>query len=106
MSYLSLETLVSARTDIRNKVSKPEEFFGILLLLISTCETRLNGNYLKVDIKKFSKYADNAFYFSEKEGASQEGFYYALLNPNWKLGIRSRYLKRGKIPLQGNPPNK
>lgn len=100
MSYISLETLISARKDIKHRVSKPEQFFGIILFLLCTCETKLNGNYLKINLKRFSEYADNAFYFSEKAQVSQEGFYYALLKPNWKWSLRNKYFKKGKIPLQ------
>lgn len=100
MSYISLETLIAARKDIKYRVSKPEEFFGILLFLICTCETRINGNYLKVDTQKFSKYADNAFYFSEVEQAHQRGFKYGLFAQNWKENLRKRYLKKDQVSLK------
>ncbi|AMT96520.1 MULTISPECIES: McrB family protein [Psychrobacter] len=100
MPYISLETLVSARKDIKDTVSKPEEFFGIVLFLICTCETKINGSYLKVDIQKFSEYADNAFYFSDSEQDHQRGFKYGLLVQNWRKNLRNRYLKRGQVSLK------
>ena len=100
MPYISLETLVSARKDIKDTVSKPEEFCGIVLCLICSCESRIKDRYLKVDMQKFSKYADNAFYFSDTKKPYQQGFHYILLKPYWSKGLKERYSKKGRISLK------
>ena len=103
MPYISLETLVSARKDIKDTVSKPEEFCGIVLCLICSCESRIKDRYLKVDMQKFSKYADNAFYFSDTKKPYQQGFHYILLKPYWSKGLKERYSKKGRISLKSFP---
>lgn len=100
MPYISLNTLISARKDIKYKLSKPEEFFGIIIALTCVCESKFNGHYLKLDMQKFSRYLDNAFYFSEKKEIPRKDFKYILLQKNWKFNLRDRYLQRGKISLR------
>ena len=100
MSYISLETLTQARSYIDSHVRKADTFAGLFLFLTCVCKSERNGTYLKSDMKKFSEYADKAFYLSSDESVYSERYWYALLTVDWIDQVKSSYLNGEKISLK------
>ncbi|MGO3465774.1 McrB family protein [Psychrobacter sp.] len=101
MSYISLETLIQARSYIDSHVRKADTFAGLFIFLTCICNSERNGTYLKSDMKKFSEYADKAFYLSSDESVYSEKYWYALLTIDWVDQVKNSFLNGEKISLKG-----
>lgn len=100
MSYISLETLIQARSYIDSHVRKADTFAGLFFFLTCVCNSERNGTYLKSDMKRFSEYADKAFYLSSDESIYSEKYWYALLTVDWVDQVKNSFLNGEKISLK------
>ncbi len=97
MGYLSLDKIREARTYVEQNIKKPDTFMGLVLFLICVVEKKRNGSYLKSDMKRFSEFADNAFYLADAESSYSDKYWFALLTNDWVDQVKDYFLKGNKV---------
>ncbi|RMA82624.1 McrB family protein [Umboniibacter marinipuniceus] len=97
MAYLSLSKIQDARTYVEQNIRQPETFMGLVLFLICVVERKRNGSYLKSDMNRFSKLADDAFYLSNAPSSYSARYWFALLTNDWVDQVRDHFLKGNKV---------
>jgi len=97
MAYLALDKIVEARTYIEKNVKKPDTFMGLVLFLLCVVERKQNGSYIKSNMKKFSEFADQAFYLSDTQSSYSSKYWFALLTNDWVDQVKKYFLKGRKI---------
>lgn len=97
MAYLSLDKIREARTYVEQNIKKPDTFMGLVLFLICVVERKRNGSYLKSDMKRFSEFADDAFYLSDAQSSYPDKYWFALLTNDWIDQVKDYFLKGNKV---------
>jgi hypothetical protein len=97
MAYLSLDKIREARTYVEQNIKKPDTFMGLVLFLICVVERKRNGSYLKSDMKRFSEFADDAFYLSDAPSSYSDKYWFALLTNDWIDQVKDYFLKGNKV---------
>ncbi|MFA3790903.1 McrB family protein [Aliiglaciecola sp. SL4] len=97
MTYLSLDKIREARTYVEQNIKKPDTFMGLVLFLICVVERKRNGSYLKSDMKRFSEFADDAFYLSDAQSSYSDKYWFALLTNDWVDQVKDYFLKGNKV---------
>ncbi|WP_180963798.1 McrB family protein [Oligella urethralis] len=97
MKYLALDKVLEAREYIEKNIKKPDTFMGLVLFLLCVVERKRNGFYLKSNMKKFSEFADDAFYLSDTKSDYSDKYWFALLTNDWVEQVRDYFLKGNKV---------
>lgn len=97
LTYLSLDKIREARTYVEQNIKKPDTFIGLVLFLICVVERKRNGFYLKSDMKRFSEFADDAFYLSDAQSSYSDKYWFALLTNDWVDQVKDYFLKGNKV---------
>jgi hypothetical protein len=97
MPFVSEKSIKNHRKLFANKVSKPETFSGLIFLLLSMKNRRLNGKYITADMAEFSSMVDDAFFKDGKYATYSHKEWFALLSDNWLEEVFSKYLKNQKL---------
>lgn len=97
MAYLALDKITEARSYVEENIKKPDTFMGLVLFLVCVVERKRNGSYLKSDMKRFSEFADDAFYLSETRSSYSDKYWFALLTNDWVDQVKDYFLKGNKV---------
>lgn len=97
MAYLALDKILEARNYVEENIKKPDTFMGLVLFLLCVVERKRNGSYLKSDMKRFSEFADAAFYLSDTRSSYSDKYWFALLTNDWVDQVKDYFLKGNKV---------
>jgi hypothetical protein len=97
MGYIEINSIIEARKYVKDNINKPDTFMGLIMFLMCVIDRKRNGSYLITDMKKFSMFADNAFYLSDPPNNYPERYWYALLTNDWIDQVKINFLRNKTV---------
>ncbi len=107
MAFVSENTLIEARNNVRNFLKKPETFTGLMLLLYCSIDYKFNGFLKKANMKLFSELSDYAFLLNNNDIDTNysEKSWYALFTTDWLDNVKTNLLRADKLNDNKLPAN-
>lgn len=104
MAFISEDSLIKARNDVRSCLKKPETFTGLMLFLYCAKDYKFSGYFKKADMKRFSELADLAFLLNENElqGNYSEKEWFALFTTDWIDNVKLSLFRNSNTRISAN----